>query len=106
MAGMMRFIRQHACDPIAVKDVVQEAAVSRRVLEKRFGRAIGRSPHELIVETRVSRVKTLLIETKLSLEEIAARTGFEHPEYMTVVFRRVMGESPGRYRRAARAQSL
>ena len=85
-------------------DVVHESAVSRRVLEKRFGQAIGRTPHELIVETRVNRVKTLLIETKLSLEEIAARTGFEHPEYMTVMFKRVMGESPGRFRRAARVK--
>jgi LacI family transcriptional regulator len=105
VAGMMRFIRQHACDPIAVKDVVHEAAVSRRVLEKRFGQAIGRTPHELIVETRVSRVKTLLIATKLSLEEIAARTGFEHPEYMTVVFKRIVGDTPGRFRRAVRTKA-
>lgn len=97
----LRFIRAHACDPIAVSDVVRAAGVSRRVLEQRFGRALDRSPHAEIVTTRINRVKQLLLETDLSLEAIAGRVGFEHAEYLSVMFKRETGEAPGRFRRQA-----
>ncbi|GAB5562441.1 MAG: DNA-binding transcriptional regulator [Synoicihabitans sp.] len=95
----MRYIREHACDPITVRDLLGVVSVSRRILEQRFERAVGHSPHAEIVATRINRVKQLLLETDLSLETIAARTGFEHPEYLTVMFKREVGEPPGRFRR-------
>ncbi|MCC5022157.1 MAG: substrate-binding domain-containing protein [Candidatus Synoicihabitans palmerolidicus] len=97
----LRFIREHACDPIAVTDVLARVPVSRRVLEKRFEKSVGYSPHAEIVAVRMNRVKELLLETDMSLEMIAARTGFEHPEYLTVMFKREVGEPPGRFRKHA-----
>ncbi|MCF3651739.1 AraC family transcriptional regulator [Synoicihabitans lomoniglobus] len=100
----LRFIREHACDPIAVTDVLATVPVSRRVLEKRFEQAVGHSPHAEIVAVRMNRVKELLLETDLSLEMIAARTGFEHPEYLTVMFKREVGVPPGRFRKRAMSE--
>jgi LacI family transcriptional regulator len=40
-----------------------------------------------------------LIDTNLSLAKIAWMAGFEHEEYMSVVFRREVGVPPGKYRR-------
>jgi LacI family transcriptional regulator len=40
----------------------------------------------------------LLRETDLPLERIATLAGYEHPEYMSVVFKRVLGKTPGQYR--------
>jgi AraC-like DNA-binding protein len=40
----------------------------------------------------------LLWTTNLSLEKIAGLAGFEHPEYMSVVFKRETGQTPGQYR--------
>jgi LacI family transcriptional regulator len=41
----------------------------------------------------------LLSETNLTLESIANLTGFEHPEYLCVVFKRMTGQTPREYRR-------
>ncbi len=95
----VRFIREHACDPIDVADVVRTARVSRRIFETRFQRAVGRTPHAEIIRVRMERVKALLLETNLPIQRIADRAGFAHEEYLSVAFSREVGTSPGRYRR-------
>ncbi len=94
----VRFIRQHACDGICVKDVLRAVPQSRRVLETRFRKLLGRTPHEEIIRVQLHRVKTLLTESDLSLEEIAARAGFAHVEYLSAVFHRKVGLPPSRFR--------
>jgi LacI family transcriptional regulator len=102
VAAALRFIREHACDGIRVTDVLKAVPLSRRVLESRFLKLAGRSPHDEILRIRLERVKSLLLETDLSLERIATLAGFEHPEYMNVAFRRELGPTPGQYRRQMR----
>ena len=48
----------------------------------------------------------LLRETDLSLEKIAIQCGFRHVEYMTVVFKRDLGQTPSDYRRQRRLRRL
>jgi len=98
LAKALHFIRQNACSGIKVNDVLKATPLSRRALENRFVKAIGRSPHEEILRVRLDRVKELLTETDLSLADIAQRTGFTHVEYLTVVFRNKVGTTPGKYR--------
>ncbi len=99
IAKAIHFIREHACDGILVQDVLNHVAMSRRMLESRFLEATGRTPHEMISTMRLNRVKKLLQESELSLEAIASIAGFEHPEYMSVAFRKQFGMPPGRFRR-------
>ncbi|HSH93079.1 MAG TPA: DNA-binding transcriptional regulator [Roseimicrobium sp.] len=94
----VRFIRQHACEGINVKDVLRAVPHSRRLLESRFKKLIGRTPHEEIIRVQLNRVKELLTETDLSLEDISERTGFAHVEYLSVVFKKKVGLPPSRYR--------
>ena len=49
----MRYIREHACDGITVADVLRVVPLSRRMLEYRFQKLVGRSPHAEIVRTRI-----------------------------------------------------
>ena len=98
VAQAARFIREYACSGINVADVLQEVPLSRRVLESRFQKLLGRTPHEEIVRYRISRVKRLLAESDFSLAEIAERTGFRHVEYLTVAFKKQVGVPPSVYR--------
>lgn len=94
----VQFIRQHACDGISVSDVLEQIPMSRRVFEHRFREQVGRSPHQQIMQIRIDRVKEMLIGTDLSLATVAARCGFKHQEYMSVVFKKHVDESPSVYR--------
>jgi len=91
-----------ACDGIGVDDVLATVHQSRRAFERCFAKLVGRTPHEEILRVRMNRVRELLAGTDLSLEAIAERTGFDHPEYLSVVFKRETGVMPSRYRRENR----
>jgi LacI family transcriptional regulator len=102
VATALRFIREHALEGINVADVVRHVPLSRRVLESRFKKILGRSPHEELTRLKLDRIKELLTETDLSLSDIARRTGFEHDEYMCVFFRKLKGMPPGQFRQLNR----
>ena len=97
----VRMIREHACEGINVADVLRVVPLSRRVLEQRFQKLLGRTPREEILQVRLSRVRQLLGETDLALYQIAERTGFEHVEYLSVVFKRETGLTPSAFRAEA-----
>jgi LacI family transcriptional regulator len=94
----VRYIREHACAPINVQDVLRIVPLSRKVLEARFRKLVNHTMHDEILRVRLNRVKELLAETDLKLSDIASRTGFEHTEYLSVVFKRETGSTPGSYR--------
>ena len=101
VAVAARFIREQACAGIQVTDVLQYVPYSRRVLDRRFLDSLGRTPHEEIARQRIDRVKQLLVETDLPLSVIASRVGFQHDEYMSVAFKKQVGQPPSNYRRSA-----
>jgi LacI family transcriptional regulator len=104
LAQAVRYIREHGCDAIEVADVVKAVGVSRTVLQRRFRMLLGRSVHDEIVRVRLVRARELLQQTDLPLIEIAERTGFRYQEYMGVVFRRHLRQTPGGIRKLARGR--
>jgi LacI family transcriptional regulator len=103
VAAALSVIRERACKGLSVDEVVACSAASRSQLEKKFRRYIGRSPQAEIRRVQLARVKELLSETDLPLKTIAGMTGFEHIEYLSVVFKRLTGQSPGQFRKQTRA---
>lgn len=98
VASAATFIRERACDGINVDDVLRVVPVSRRVLESRFRKLLGRTPHQEISRLKFDRVRQLLVETDLPLSRIAQLTGFEHIEYLSAAFKKNFGVPPRQYR--------
>jgi LacI family transcriptional regulator len=99
VSAAMQVIRLHACEGIEVDDVVAKVPVSRSVLQRRFRSVLGRSIHDVIVDTRLKRAKELLAETDLPLSEVAERSGITPQPYLNVVFKAHVGETPLSYRK-------
>jgi LacI family transcriptional regulator len=102
VASAVRFIRARAHEPISVKDLLQEIPLSRRALERRFEKALGRMPKAEIMRVRIRRAQQLLGETDLSVTTIAQQSGFTGQNKFSEAFRRETGQTPGEYRRACR----
>ena len=100
LAEAVRFIRQHACDPCSVDDVVREVAVGRRWLERQFLAQLGRTPHEEIVRVRIDNAKRLLLRREFGVFHVAERCGFSKVQFMRA-FRQLTGTTPAAYRRQA-----
>lgn len=103
LAAGLKFIRERACDGISVQDVVDHLSVSRSWLERIFRKQLNRSPQAEIRNFQLKRCQELLSTTELPLDRIARLSGFRHPEYMSVVFKREMGMTPGQFRLRNRA---
>lgn len=93
VAAAVRLIREHACENIRVDYVLARVPASRSVLQRLFRETLGQTIHDTIAAARIQRVKQLLRETKLSLTEIAVRTGFSHVEYMSAMYRHRTGQT-------------
>lgn len=99
VAKAIHYIRRHAFEGITVEDVLGELPLSRRALEHRFRRRLGRTPKEEIQRLRFEEAKNLLASTDLPLARISDRLGYHQPAYLSAVFRREAGLSPSAYRR-------
>lgn len=99
VAKALNFIHEHATRGITVDDVCKYAGASRSLLERRFRKELNRTPQSQIRMVQVEKAKQLLRETDWTLDQIAENLGYEHSEYLSVVFKRITGNSPGKYRK-------
>lgn len=98
VTAALRFIRQHAFEPIGLADVLDATQASSSTLRRRFKAIVGRTIHEEIRRVRIERAKQLLISTDLSFKQIARQTGFSSTQYMATVLRQQEGLTPKDYR--------
>ena len=90
----------------SVEDWATQSGVSRRVFERRFQAALGRSPLAMIQMQRIERAKILLSTTEIPISLIAERCGYQSNERLSVNFRALTGMSPANYRRSTRDRSM
>ncbi len=99
IAKAVRFIRHHATEMIQVSDVVNVVPMSRRKLQSSFRRLLGRSVFEEIKRVHIDKCARMLVETNMSISQIAAALGHPSFENMNRYFRSVKGMSPTAYRK-------
>jgi LacI family transcriptional regulator len=105
LSRALRYIAEHSHERIGVDDVRAGLAVSRRSLERRFRKGLGRAVHEEIVRVRLSRAKRLLVEPDRPIKAIARDAGFSSSEHFSRVFLQHEGVAPNTYRRERLAPS-
>jgi len=95
----IQYIREHSREAIQVADVAESVALSRRALEKRFNKYLGRSIHHEIKRVRIEEIKRMLMDTALPVSRIAIMLGFPDANKISRYFREEMGLTPLAYRK-------
>ncbi|MGW4112322.1 GlxA family transcriptional regulator [Actinosynnema sp. NPDC004786] len=103
--GLLDWAAARLGTPLSVGDLAAHARVSPRTLARRFADQLGTSPGAWLLARRVAEARTLLEETNLPVEAIAARVGLGSALALRRRFRALVGTTPGAYRRAFRAAS-
>ena len=98
LARALQFIRDGARGNVSVDEVALAAGLSRRALEKRFRKQLGRSVLEEIRRVRTDQIARLLLETDLSVGEIAEMLGFTDAQHIARYFRAGKQMNPLVYR--------
>ena len=98
VAEAIAFIRENVRRPIQVRDVVRHVNIGRTQLYKKFRKAIGNSIDHEIKKARVDQIAVMLINSKLSIKEIAFELGME-PDHLSRYFSSSKGMSPQAFRK-------
>jgi len=101
LAAALRFIREHACAPCSINDVLRAVPVGRRWLERQFAARLGRSPHDEILRVRIEAAERLLRKSEFKVLDIAGRCGFRDLRSFYRTFTQLTGSTPAAYRQAA-----
>ena len=104
VTSALHLIKNKACEGITVDWVVKKTHISRSGLERRFRKYLGKTPQVEIRNVQIQKIKQLLLETTYTLAHIASLTGFDHPEYMSVVFKKNIGMTLNQYRQKFRIE--
>jgi LacI family transcriptional regulator len=94
----VKFIKNNSYRLIQVNDVLDEVAVSRRCLYDKFNKFLGTSIYSYIKRCRVVEIERMLIDTDMSINDIALKLGFSTADHIAEYFRSETGMNPRAYR--------
>ena len=98
------YIEAHISEAISLADLAAAAGLSRTHFAAQFRLATSCKPHDFILLQRIEAAERLLLQTSRALLDIALTVGFQTQAHFSTVFKRFVGETPGRWRRAQLAR--
>jgi LacI family transcriptional regulator len=98
VATALKFIRDHAAEPIGMDQIVRQVPMSRSGLEKAFREHYVRAPVEQLRHIRLDMAKRMLRDTDHALATIARKSGFQNAHNLCRIFRKQFGITPKEYR--------
>ncbi len=93
------FIARHYGDDLGVETIAKRLNLNKNYLIKLFKKHLSTTPNRYILETRLLRAKTLLLQTNQSVQEISFSCGFNVPSYFTKRFKERFGLLPLEFRK-------
>ncbi len=103
LSEVFNYINENYNQPIDLGDVARAVGYAPAHLTNLVGRQTGKTIHQWIVDRRMAAVRSLLLETNQSVEEIAAAVGYFNPSNFYRQFRQFHGMSPRAWRKKHRS---
>jgi AraC-like DNA-binding protein len=98
IAKALALIHERPEDEWTVEGLAQRVGQSRATFARRFVELVGEAPVAYLTRWRMCLAAKLLRESAVSLDEIAARVGYETAAAFSKAFRRIYGCAPGGFR--------
>ena len=98
LANAIAMMRDSLEDPMSPAVIASEIGISTRQLERLFGKYLNSSPKKYFLEMRLDRARHLLLQTEMSIVDVAMACGFQSPGHFSRVFRINFGVTPMRQR--------
>jgi len=85
-------------DPLSPADLADQVGMSTRQLERLFRRYLNRSPKRYYMELRLQKARNLLMQTDMSVINVALACGFASPSHFSKCYRSHYNTTPYRER--------
>ena len=96
---MRRYLKQHLDQKLTIKQMSQRYCLSHTAFKEYFRRMNGCPFHKWLLQQRMAKAVELLRHSSMSILEIAQSVGYEGVSQFNVVFKRIYGVTPSRYRK-------
>lgn len=96
----IEFVETNLANSISTSDISAAAGLTRMHFAAQFKAATGLRPHEYLLRRRVERAQEMLVQTGMSVVDVALSVGFQSQSHFTVVFNRFVGQPPHAWRQS------
>lgn len=98
LSKVIEYMEENIEEPISPSLLAESVEMSTRQLERLFRRYLDRSPKRYYMELRLGRARNLLMQTDMSIIDVAIATGFTSPSHFSKCYRTHYGITPYRER--------
>jgi AraC family L-rhamnose operon transcriptional activator RhaR len=103
---VLAYLRHHCTADVNIDDVAHRSGYSVRTFARTFREVTGTTPHNYVVQLRISHAKRAIRMTSDSITEIAFASGFHDSNYFSACFSKMTGLTPSEYRRQVQEEDL
>jgi len=100
LARVIHLMEENLEEPISPSDLAKNVGMSTRQLERLFRRYLDRSPKRYYMELRLRKSRNLLLQTEMSVINVALACGFSSPSHFSKCYRSYFQTTPYRERGA------
>jgi len=98
LSRVIQMMEQNIEDPISPAVLAKDVGMSTRQLERLFRRYLSRSPKRYYMELRLQKARNLLMQTDMTVINVALACGFASPSHFSKCYRSHYDTTPYRER--------
>lgn len=98
------WLQRHLRQPINLTVLASQLQLSPRTFNRRFKQAVGMTASDYLQRQRLDNARELLRTSNLSIQEVAAASGYQDSSYFCGRFKKAMGQTPLAYRKSVRGK--
>src|SRR5665648_265769 len=99
VAQSINFMLEHLNRKLKLEEIASETGLSASHYSRLFQNRTGHSPIDYFIQLKIQRACRLLDNSGWMIADVSREMGFDDQFYFSRVFRKVMGMSPGEYRK-------
>lgn len=105
LATVIKLMEENIEEPVSPSVLASDVGMSTRQLERLFRRYMNRSPKRYYMELRLKKARNLLLQTDMSVINVALACGFASPSHFSKCYRSSFDTTPYRERGANSSSS-
>lgn len=98
LSTVIQMMESNIEEPVSPSILAQDVGMSTRQLERLFSRYLNRSPKRYYMELRLQKARNLLMQTEMSVINVALACGFASPSHFSKCYRAQYDTTPYRER--------
>ena len=95
----LKYINDNVNEKIKISDLANQTRWESQHFNRLFTQYIGSTPYKYIMDKKIEKAKTLLIETKIPIVQLSFDLGFKSHSNFCSIFKKVTGKTPENFRK-------